>query len=48
MGLSNADMSRLLGALERTARRQPARVQNVFNEKVDPLHVARKIAWQVG
>jgi len=47
-GISQADMGRLLGALERTARRRPAQVQNVFNEKVDPLHVARKIAWALG
>ena len=47
LGLSSADMGRLLGALEKTARRQPARIQNVFNEKVDPLHVSRKISWQV-
>lgn len=48
MGMSNADMSRLLGALEKTARRRPVeRMQNVFNEKVDPLHVAQKIAWKL-
>lgn len=47
MGMSNADMSRLLGALEKTARRRPVQMQNVFNEKVDPLHVSRKISWEL-
>jgi sugar phosphate isomerase/epimerase len=46
-GVSQADLRRLLGTLEQTARRRPAQVQNVFNEKIDPLHVARQIAWQV-
>lgn len=47
MGISNADMARLLGALERAGRR-PVRMHNSFPQGVDPLHVARKIAWQVG
>jgi TP901 family phage tail tape measure protein len=47
MGMSQADMSRLLGALERAGRR-PVQMHNTFPQGVDPLHVARKIAWQVG
>jgi hypothetical protein len=46
MGLSTADMGRLLGALERSGRR-PVEMHNTFPQGVDPLHVARKIAWQV-
>lgn len=46
-GVSQADMARLLATLEKNGRARPVQMQNVFNEKVDPLHVARKIAWQV-
>jgi TP901 family phage tail tape measure protein len=47
MGISTADMGRLLGAMERAGRR-PVEMHNNFPQGVDPLHVARKIAWQVG
>jgi hypothetical protein len=47
-GVSQADMARLLGALEQSAKRRPAQVGPiVFNEKVDPLHVGRQILWSL-
>jgi hypothetical protein len=42
-GISSADLNRLFDALK--TRQRPVQMQNVFNEKIDPLHVARQIAW---
>lgn len=40
------DLAAMVARLERTlASRRPVQMQNVFNEKVDPKHVSRQIAW---
>jgi TP901 family phage tail tape measure protein len=45
---SNAALERAAAAMERaSARRSVARMENHFHEKIDPLHVARKISWEL-
>lgn len=47
-----AAMERAAAAMQAAAagrgQRGPVKVEAVFNEKVDPMHVARRIAWAVG
>jgi hypothetical protein len=47
-GSSIASLERAVATLEKTSsQRRTVQVNNTFNEKADPLHIAHQIAWQL-